>query len=487
MQESPPIPPKPSLQKLLERAAASRFFTVSVLLHLVIVILGGSVILFKRGETVEDFAATSGLVAPAEEMHGPPDEPPVLQDVFVAPAPTVSAPALAIIATTAPAPTFQVAAVPPIIKPMPNMPVGTQVGSLGTAPTGMSGNVPSAMGGRMSGNGRAALMQLNGGKKESETAVLRGLRWLVKHQSSDGSWAPEYQPAFTGFALLCFLGHGETTNSVEFGPTVKKGIDWLISNGNKHDGRMCMTDSFASHDHNVYQHGIATYALGEYYAMTKDDRAKVLFQKAIGYIVSEQGNDGGWCYKYEKAGKGDTSVTGWHIQALKVAKLSGLGIPGVDAALDKSLNHFKRVQGPQGGFGYRDPDNQYAMTGVGVLSLYFIKERDKAVRDGVEWIMKKCDEDYPINYKDAKMDLYGWYYHTQALMLYGGAAWNKWNRQFQDQLINNQNEDGSWPPVAGNAPAAAFQKIPDGAGPYYRTVLCILMLEVYYRYSSAMR
>jgi hypothetical protein len=331
-------------------------------------------------------------------------------------------------------------------------------------------------------------MQLHGGKKESESAVLRGLRWLVKHQSRDGSWAPEYQSAFTGFALLCFLGHGETPSSVEFGQTVKKGADWLISEGNKNDGHLCGDNTFLGHEHHVYQHGIATYALGEYYLMTKDDRAKALFQKAIGYIVAGQGNDGGWVYKYAKGENGDTSITGWHIQALKVARLSGLNIPGVDEALEKSVAHFKRVQTPAGGFGYRGPDNHYAMTGVGVLSLYLIKERDKSVKDGVEWVMKKCDEDYPINYKDAKVDLYGWYYHTQALMLYGGAAWNKWNRQFQDQLINNQSEDGSWPPPpAGLGPAGPFQLKPDGSGPFYRTTLCILMLEVYYRYSSTLK
>ena len=66
--------------------------------------------------------------------------------------------------------------------------------------------------------------------------------------------------------------------------------------------------------------------------------------------------------------------------------------------------------------------------------------------------------------------------------MFGGSAWSKWNRWFQDELCDNQSGDGSWPPVAGKSPGGELQQKPDGAGPYYRTCLAILMLEVYYRY-----
>ena len=73
---------------------------------------------------------------------------------------------------------------------------------------------------------------------------------------SNGSW--ENNPAHSGLALLCFLAHGETPLSEEFGVTVQKAMQWL-ANGmpkNKLWSR-------------AYSHGIATYALAEAYGMTQ--------------------------------------------------------------------------------------------------------------------------------------------------------------------------------------------------------------------------
>jgi hypothetical protein len=54
---------------------------------------------------------------------------------------------------------------------------------------------------------------------------------------------------------------------------------------------------------------------------------------------------------------------------------------------------------------------------------------------------------------------------------------------FQDEVADAQSPDGSWPPViAKDVPGAEMQRKPDGAGPVYRTALCVLMLEVFYRY-----
>ena len=67
--------------------------------------------------------------------------------------------------------------------------------------------------------------------------------------------------------------------------------------------------------------------------------------------------------------------------------------------------------------------------------------------------------------------------------MFGGDAWSRWNGWFQDQIADNQDKDGSWPPLAANKSAGGeLQKAPAGDGPYYRTTLCTLMLEVFYRY-----
>ena len=476
-----PEPPKTFLQKLQERAAASRFFTVSVLLHVILIVMGGSVVLFQRMSKLPDFNASGDLVADNAQVETPPEPKPDMQEQLTPQPPSLTSPPLSSITSSAMAPTFNVVSIVPVTTgtgPIVPKPVDT-------SRKGPAGNIPATMRNR-DGTGREIERLKNGGKKEAEEAVLKGLKWLVAHQNPDGSWGPAYQGAMTGFALLSFLGHNELPVSPEYGPTVQKGLDWLIENGRKNDGRLNMAAGFDQPG--VYAHAIATYALGEYYSMTKDERVADLFKQAIGYIVAGQGPDGGWMYAYDKS-ESDTSVSGWQIQALKAAHLSGLNIDGVDAALDKAMLNLKRVQADDGSFGYRKAaPGSYSLTGAGVLCTYFWKqEKDKSVREGIKFMMEQADKNHPVDYHHETADLYCWYYNTQACLMVGGGAWTKWNGRFQDQLTKNQNPDGSWPPVAGKSPGGEMQRDPEGAGPYFRTTLCILMLEVYYRYSPTLR
>ena len=467
-------------QRIQEKLAASRFFTFSMLLHVILVIMGGSVVLFKQYTEPPDFVSSEGgLLSTDTSVQPPPEEPPDMSQQFTPEAPSVVAPTINAITTTATNPTnFQMASVP-VMKP---------VGEIKTNLTEMPRNVgnaagkglPGTMGGRKGGTERMAAIKKMGGKEKSEKAVMAGLRWLKKTQNADGSWAPEHKPAMTGLALLCFLGHGELPESPEFGPTVKKALDWVLEKGTAAEGRMHLGKEF--NQPGVYEHGILAYAIGEYYTMTKDERFAELVKMAMTHIVQGQAPDGGWQYGYEKGPDSDTSVTGWQIQALKAAHLTGLAIPGVDEALDKAMLNLKRVQSDNGNFGYRkkgDRGDNPSLVGVGVLCTYFWKQdKDRVVRDGIEFLLKKAESDHPVSYKGEKADLYAWYYNTQACLMYGGSAWTKWNRMFQDEIADNQGVDGSWPPTGGKG----HGENEGGKAATYRTTLCILMLEVFYRY-----
>jgi len=480
---------KPNLLTRLQlKLAASRFFTFSLLLHVVIVIMAGSVVIFKRFADPPDFAAEGGggLVQDEAAAEPPAAQPETPQQTFTPTQPTVSAPSVDVIATTATTPTsFQMQTVQPTMKAPASADMNKELAKAVQASAGRGmGNLPATMAGRAGGSARNMAMQKMGGKDKSEKAVLAGLRWLKKNQNPDGSWSDPtpgpYRAAMTGLSILCFLGHGETPESPEFGPTVKKGVDWFLTNGIKNQGKLSLETNFSGPG--VYAHAIGAYALGEYYTMTKDDRVKDVLTQAVAYIVDGQTADGGWLYSYNKGPDSDTSVTGWQIQALKAAHLTGLNLPGVDESLDKAMLDFKRVQGPNGGFGYHTPEDRYSLAGVGVLCTYFWKgDKDKLVRDGIKFILDKTEKDYPVEYKGSRANLYAWYYNTQACLMFGGNAWTKWNRWFQDQIADNQSPDGSWPPP-GAAKMVGPQQDVGGAGPYYRTTLCVLMLEVFYRY-----
>ncbi len=480
---------QPFSKRLQAFLAKSRFATFSVLLHVVIVVMLGTVVLFQKYTEPPDFTAGGDgneLVSSDSQAQPPPpqDQP---TETFTPVTPTVQAPQLSAITTnTASASSFQMpTAVPQVKAPavaQMNQDLAKMMANAGAKGTG---TVPSAMGGRMGGTARTSAMMRNGGKDGSERAVMAGLNWLKSHQAEDGSWSDEYKPAMTGLAVLCFLGHGETQTSADFGPTVKKAIDWLVARGNEFNGRYSLTkDGFGGANYGVYQHAICTYALGEYYSLTQDDQVKDVLTKAVKYVVEGQKDDGSWSYRYEKGGKSDTSVTGWQVQALKAAHLTGLQMPGVDEALDKCMLYLKEAQCADGGFGYNGKaEERYGLGGVGTLCTYFWKQdKDKLVHEGIKYIIDKTKKDSPVDYKAPHADLYGWYYNTQACLMFGGNAWQQWNRWFQDEIANAQNKgDGSWPAMAA-AGVGGLQNKAEGAGPYYRTTLCILMLEVYYRY-----
>jgi hypothetical protein len=472
---------------LQEKLAASRFLTISLLLHVVLVVVGGSVVLFKQAVEPPDFEASGGVVNGDAVAQAPQEQPPDLsqatQQAATPDQPQISAPSVsAITSTTSMATNFTMSAapVPVAVKAigdakMVGAAMPTNLGS------GLSKGLPSSMAGRAGGTARSMAAMKMGGKEKSEKAVMQGLRWLKQAQAADGSWGDGgYRPSMTGLAILCFLGHGETPESPEFGPTVKKGLDWVLENGTKSQGKLMMTNT-AFGQGGVYQHAIVAYAIGEYFTMTKDERFIPLLKQAIQYIVDGQAPDGGWQYDYAKGPDSDTSVAGWQIQALKAAHLTELKIPGVDEALDKAMVNLKRVQGPKGGFGYRKAEDRYSLTGVGVLCTYFWKQdRDKVVKNGIEFLLKETDERHPVKYKGETADLYAWYYNTQACLMYGGSAWTKWNRLFQDEVASAQTSEGSWPAPGGKGHGP--QSAENMSGKVYRTALCILMLEVFYRY-----
>jgi hypothetical protein len=474
-------PQETSSDKFQKKLADSRFFFLSLTIHVVIVFVLGGVVLVSINNDPPDFVAEGGdgLMAPADNsppaQEQPSDAVPV--ESFQQPTPTLSAPTVDILSTTSTTSSFKVA--PSTVKVNIQAPntadLAKATGNVGKTLGGIAGSIPGSMKGRV-GAGRGAARMAAGGKDKSEQAVLRGLEWLRLNQNGDGSWGDKNKGGMTGFALLCFLGHGETGDSPQYGVTVNKAVQWVIDNGTKFQGRLSMDDNFTQPG--VYEHGIMSYALGEYYTMTKDERVVELFKQAMGHIIQGQGPDGGWMYGYDKT-KSDTSVSGWQIQALKAAHLSELKIPGVDEALDRAMKNLERVKGKDGGYGYRDANQKYSLTGVGILCSLFWKGDRGELRKGMDWMLDTAEKQGGVKYKGEHADLYAWYYHTQACLMFGGAAWQKWNRWFQDEIVAAQSPDGSWPQTGGKGHR---ENDADKTGQVYRTTLCILMLEVFYRY-----
>ena len=132
--------------------------------------------------------------------------------------------------------------------------------------------IPETMRKRCSKQDRLLRLTENGGTANCEDAVVKSLRWFRANQNPDGSWGKSYKTAMTGFALLCYFGHCETPSSEEFGESCMKGILYLVNVGIKNDGKL---SNNLSGQPWVYEHAIATYALGEAATFCKELKIEV--------------------------------------------------------------------------------------------------------------------------------------------------------------------------------------------------------------------
>ncbi len=333
---------------------------------------------------------------------------------------------------------------------------------------------------------RGPLLKKYGAPPHAESSVLLALRWLKKNQNTDGTWG-KTKPAITSLALLTYLAHGETPASEEFGATVELAIRWLLEN-QAEDGR------FSGSDNHEYSLPIAAYALSETFSMTSIPDVRYAAEKSIELIIKGQHPDGGWDYNCRQSQRNDTSYAGWCVQALKAARIARLNVDGLDEAISKAAEGLKRNyagNSEYGGFGYTSGSQTHGLTSVGVLCLQILGKSDTPeVQRGLRTLaMEKFRFDL-LNPGCGKNGLYYWYYTTQAMFHAGGETWNKWNRQFSNNLVSEQNiipeERSEYVDHKGRARAIGFWDQYDGhgkeQGPAFATVLCALQLEVYYRY-----
>ncbi len=342
-----------------------------------------------------------------------------------------------------------------------------------------------------------------GGNDESQRAVADALKWIAEQQYEDGHWSLDKYPpssrmsrlkgtdadtpathsndtAATAFGLLPLLGAGHHhKKNCPYKMNVFRGLDYLCR---KQEDNGNLSGKGQS---SMYAHALATIALCEAYAMSKDDKLKPRAQKALDYLVYAQNTTaGGWRYGPRPEDGGDTSVVGWVVMALRSGQIAGLNVPNSTMDLarkwlddcshdEKSKYSYTRKSGPS-------PN----MTAAGLLCRQYLGwgPRSSALHKGCEYML------LPANTPPAKGPgkgeklgrIYYYYYATQVIhhMAGQGPYWEKWNPPMRDFLIRIQEREGaklgSWNPNGADYGGAG--------GRMYSTSLAILTLEIYYRY-----
>lgn len=288
-----------------------------------------------------------------------------------------------------------------------------------------------------------------------ETIYERGLQFLSKTQNAKGSWDDSVggEPGVVGLVVAAFLAHGEDPNSGPYAQTIRRALDFIISEQNDSNGYI---------GNSMYNHCFATKALAESYGVIDHPGVAPALKKAVDLILSAQKRNrfGGWRYTPDSR-DADTTVTGGQMVTLFAARNAGLAVP--DEAIQKGLGYLAKCRGSDGSYGYTSSSGgKPTLTAIGTLCLSLAKETDsKGFQTSVAYLKRNLD------YRDRYYPYYYEYYMSQALFHADPAAWEDWNLRNIRYLSALQGRDGSFP---GNQ------------GTSFNTAGALLSLALNYRY-----
>jgi hypothetical protein len=301
---------------------------------------------------------------------------------------------------------------------------------------------------------------------QSEDALRKGLDWLAKNQGPDGNWGSS-DLGLVGMGALAFMSAGHSPGRGKYGQPLKKALDYVTTNA-KPSGLLNIADQ----QRDMYNHGLATFVLGQAHGMTttQDRKLNTALDRALKLITNTQCEDGGWDYRAHRQPVGhDLSLAVMQAKALRSAVDSGLEVPPevIDLAIKSVREHYcpqdgqrmrpeseqQKVPG-QFTYGKGGGGGTIAMAACGVVCLQeFGQYDDWRIQKNMEVISASISQLPKTQNRDGVMpyDSYTLYYVGQALYQVGGEHWEDNYPKLRDHLVASQvisatdpNENGRW-------------------------------------------
>jgi hypothetical protein len=327
---------------------------------------------------------------------------------------------------------------------------------------------------------RAEVLEKMGGSAETERAVTLALEWFTRHQEPDGRWTGRHfddrcgkceshaefdaDAAMTGLTLLCYLGAGHThVKDGAFQEHVRKALSYLVAR-QAPNGDLRQKET-------MYGQTVATVALCEAYAMTKDQALAGPARRAVEFVLTSAARSAS---PRSSPSEQDTPVLGWLVMTVESARRAGFDVPrgtfdGATRWLDTVSTRRNR-----GRYSYRpgeQPSTTMTAEAMFVQQILGHPRTETRMEQSASFIAQSLPAWEP------GAPTHHWYYATLALFEHQGADWQTWNNALTTALLANQIQDG---PAAGSwAPMDQWSRM---GGRVYQTAICTLSLEVYYRY-----
>jgi hypothetical protein len=298
---------------------------------------------------------------------------------------------------------------------------------------------------------------------ESDAAMRRGLAWLAANQTAEGNWESN-DLGLVSMGALAFLSAGHMPGVGKYGQNVERALNYVVKNA-KPSGLLNVADA----QRDMYNHGLATFVLGQAHGMTGDARVSNALDRALKLIANTQCNDGGWDYRAKPQQNGhDLSLAVMQAKALRSAVDSGLEVPPevIELAIKSVREHYHPAHGNRNGgeaelqkgpgqFTYSKGGGQgtIAMAAAGVVCMQeFGLYDDWRIGKNMDVIAASLKEQKPGGRNgQVPWDAYTLYYVGQALYQVGGQQWSDNFPKLRDFIVavqvhdtNNPANDGKW-------------------------------------------
>ncbi|NLT69599.1 MAG: squalene--hopene cyclase [Verrucomicrobiaceae bacterium] len=304
---------------------------------------------------------------------------------------------------------------------------------------------------------------------EVDTIYERGLAYLARTQSEDGSWRSRSEHGITGLCLMAFLAGGEDPNFGSHRHHIKTAIRSILL------GQETDTGYFPN---SMYHHGFAMLALAEAYGvvdeeMLWDGTEKEGTRRSIAEalelaiqltVTAQQANRwGGWRYSPTST-DADTSVTGCVLMGLLACRNAGLTVP--ETVIETAITYMQRNTASSGFVAYSGGlgggGESMARSAVATL-VYAVAQK----RESEEFPAALSHISERLDHEETAHTHYYYYYMAQALYQGNPVAWEQWNRGHAAMLAEQQASDVSFPGSYGEA---------------YGTAMSLLSLALNYRF-----
>jgi hypothetical protein len=330
-------------------------------------------------------------------------------------------------------------------------------------------------------------------------AVDKGLEWLAKQQSDKGYWGASagndtYCISMTALSGMALLMEGSTVKDGKYADNIRRAADWLMDKsqeGNQRDGLIGDPTIPSESARYMYGHGFGLMFLASLYGEEQDakkrNRLKDILTRAVKYSLNAQSSRGGWYYTSSAEGhdQDEGSVTITQVQALRAARNAGIPVP--PAGIRKSQDYLKACTSPRGAvyYSWNSKQERAAITAAAVACSFNAGEyRDEFAKKWLKYCREWIPSTLGVGNNGPRLghDEYTHYYFSQCIYILGDngweklfgptpegerLTWTKYRNSLCDQLLQMQNQDGSWSSGGGFS-----------VGPVYSTAMYLAIMQL---------